>query len=57
MDPILTDTIAFVSLKGQRSYIMTTARNNRPIRTSLLRGPYYFVSFMGRYACGRPESC
>lgn len=36
---------------------MTTAANTGSIRTSWFRGRYYFVSFMGRFACGRPETC
>jgi hypothetical protein len=34
---------------------MTMVKNNGSIRTAWLRGTFYLVSFMGRYACGRPE--
>jgi hypothetical protein len=34
---------------------MTTSTSNGSIRTTSLRGFFYFVSFTGRYACGRPE--
>lgn len=35
---------------------MTTGQSNGSIRTTSLRGLYYYVSFTGRYACGRPET-
>jgi len=35
---------------------MTTAQSNGSIHTTSLRGWFYFVSFTGRYACGRPET-
>ena len=35
---------------------MITAKKGS-IHTISLRGRYYFVSFTGRYACGRPETC
>lgn len=35
---------------------MTTVKSNGSIRTTWLCGAYYTVSFMGRYACGRPET-
>ena len=31
---------------------MTTVKNNGSIRTTWFGGTLYFVSFMGRYACG-----
>jgi hypothetical protein len=34
---------------------MSTGQRNGSIRTTLFRGWLYFVSFTGRYACGRPE--
>ena len=34
---------------------MITNSSNGSIRTTSLRGYFYFVSFTGRYACGRPE--
>lgn len=34
---------------------MTTSKSNGSIRTTSLRGYFYFVSFTGRYAYGRPE--
>ncbi len=34
---------------------MTTGQSNGRIRATWLRGIFYFVSFTGRYACGRPE--
>lgn len=39
------------------SFDMTTVKNNGSIRTTWFGGTLYFVSFMGRYACGRPETC
>jgi len=35
---------------------MTTGQSNGSIRTTSLRGFRYFVSFTGRFACGRPET-
>jgi hypothetical protein len=35
---------------------MTTGQSNGSIRTTSLRGRFFFVSFTGRYACGRPET-
>ena len=35
---------------------MTTAKRNGSIRTTSLRGRFFFVSFTGRYAYGRPET-
>ncbi len=35
---------------------MTTAQSNGSIYTTSLRGCFFFVSFTGRYACGRPET-
>lgn len=35
---------------------MTTGTGIGWIRTTSLRGYFYFVSFTGRYACGRPEN-
>jgi hypothetical protein len=35
---------------------MTTGKSNGSIRTTSLRGTYYFVWFTGRYAYGRPET-
>lgn len=35
---------------------MTTGQSNGSIRTTPLSGRFYFVSFTGRYACGRPET-
>lgn len=34
---------------------MTPAKTNGSIRTTWFRGRFYFVSFTGRFACGRPE--
>jgi hypothetical protein len=34
---------------------MTTGQSNGSICTTSLRGRFFFVSFTGRYACGRPE--
>ena len=34
---------------------MNTGQSNGSIRTTSLRGRFYFVSFTGRYVCGRPE--
>jgi len=34
---------------------MTTSQRTGSIRTTSLRGRFFFVSFTGRYACGRPE--
>jgi len=36
---------------------MITASNFGSIRTIWFRGRNYFVSFTGRFACGRPETC
>lgn len=35
---------------------MTTVESNGWIRTNSFRGRLFFVSFTGRYACGRPET-
>jgi len=35
---------------------MTMATDIGAVRTNGVRGRYYFVSFTGRYACGRPET-
>jgi hypothetical protein len=34
-----------------------TANSNGTILATSLRGWCFFVSFTGRYACGRPEIC
>ena len=52
---VLTRIASFGSLKNIGSQDMTMVKTNGSIRTTWLRGAYYFVSFMGRYACGRPE--
>ena len=36
---------------------MTTAKIIGSNLTTWFRGRYYYVSFTGRFACGRPETC
>jgi hypothetical protein len=42
---------------GERSDMMITVIGKASHRTTSLREYSYFVSFTGRYACGRPEIC
>lgn len=36
--------------------MITGKSKGSDLSSSLLRGTYFFVSFTGRYACGRPET-
>jgi hypothetical protein len=43
-------------LRTERSHEMTSRQSSESIRTTAIRGWLHFVSFTGRYACGRPEN-